>query len=215
MPCNFDTEQNLLHRYKNICGVDEVGRGAIFGPVVAGAVILDPLKPYDDINDSKKLTPKRRRRLSSYIYQHARAYAIGWCWNDEIDGTNILIATKKAMKMAVKGLQIVPDYVLMDGMKPDFLDIAGEGIVKGDTKSVSIAAASIIAKVFRDDLIISFSHYFPHYNMDRNKGYATRAHIAAVLEKGSTEFHRKSFKIAENKIAENKIAVSIENVGKG
>lgn len=197
MPCNFDTERNLLHRYKNICGVDEVGRGAIFGPVVAGAVILDPLKLHDEINDSKKLSHQKRHRLSSYIYENARAFAIGWCWNDEIDGSNILIATKKAMKMAVKGLQIVPDYVLMDGMKPDFLDIAGEGIVKGDARSVSIAAASIIAKVFRDELIISFSHYFPHYDIEKNKGYATPGHIDAVLTKGSTEFHRKSFKIRE------------------
>jgi ribonuclease HII len=198
MSCNYDAEKQLLEqhpKYKYICGVDEVGRGAIFGPVVAGAVILDPLIPLTGVDDSKKLSAKKRRRLSGYIYEYALAFSIGWCWNDEIDHCNILEATKKAMEMAVKGLQIAPDYVLMDGMKPDFLDITGEGIVKGDGKSVSIAAASIIAKVFRDDLIISFARFFPHYAIEKNKGYPTPTHIRAVMSNGMTEFHRKSFNI--------------------
>jgi ribonuclease HII len=195
--CNYEIERKLQKRnYKYICGIDEVGRGAIFGPVVAGAVILDPGKLNHEINDSKKCTHKKRVELSGYIYENALAYAIGWCWNDEIDDRNILEATKKAMKMAVKGLQILPDYVLLDGMKPGFIGIEGEGIIKGDNKSFSIAAASIIAKVFRDHLLISFSRFFPQYRFHTNKGYATKEHIQAVSVKGLTEFHRKSFNIS-------------------
>ncbi|MCP5106282.1 MAG: ribonuclease HII [bacterium] len=194
--CNYDIEQRLLNKgYRYICGIDEVGRGAIFGPVVAGAVILDPAKLNPEINDSKKLPHNKRVELSAYIYRNAAAYAIGWCWNDEIDTCNILEATKKSMKMALRGLQNSPDYVLLDGMKPDFLHVDGEGIVKGDNKSLSIAAASIIAKVFRDQLLVSFSRFFPQYRFQDNKGYATKEHIRAVSINGYTEFHRKSFKV--------------------
>jgi ribonuclease HII len=194
--CSYDIEKNLLKRnYKYICGIDEVGRGALFGPVVSGAVILNPDKLNDQIMDSKKLTHKKRVELSSFIYRNALAYSIGWCWNDEIDHCNILEATKKSIKMAVRGLQFSPDYVLLDGMKPNFLDIEGEGFVKGDNISMSIAAASIIAKVFRDDLLVSFSRLFPQYRFQTNKGYGTREHIHAVSLNGLTEFHRKSFKI--------------------
>jgi ribonuclease HII len=202
--CDYAVERGLLNQnYRYICGVDEVGRGAIFGPVVAGAVILAPHKVYDyaikGINDSKKLTPKKRWELAEYIYMTALAYSIGWCWNDEIDECNILEATKRAMKMAVKGLQISPDYVLMDGMEPNFLNIEGQGIIKGDNKSLSIAAASIIAKVFRDETIAAFALFFPGYWFPQNKGYPTRDHINAVTIKGFTEFHRKSFKIKEKR----------------
>lgn len=192
--CNYDIEIALLkNNYSYICGIDEVGRGALFGPVVAGAVILDPRKPDVRFNDSKQLSPKKRLELSEDIYRDALAYSIGWCWNDEIDHCNILEATKKSIKMAVKGLQVSPDYVLLDGMKPDFIDIAGEGVIKGDTRSLSIAAASIIAKVFRDRLMVSFSSFFPQYRFQKNKGYPTPEHIRAVTVNGMTEFHRKSF----------------------
>jgi ribonuclease HII len=202
--CDYAVERELLNQdYRYICGVDEVGRGAIFGPVVAGAVILDPGKVYDyaikGVNDSKKLTPKKRHELAGYIYMTALAYSIGWCWNDEIDERNILEATKRAMKMAVKGLQISPDYVLIDGMEPNFLNTEGQGIIKGDNTSLSIAAASIIAKVFRDETITAFAQFFPGYCFPQNKGYPTRDHINAVAIKGFTEFHRKSFKIKENR----------------
>lgn len=193
--CNFDIERNLIKKgYKYICGIDEVGRGAIFGPVVAGAVILNPGKLNYEINDSKKLNHKKRLELSSYIYENALAYSIGWCWNDEIDDSNILVATRKSIKMAIKGLQVLPDYVLLDGMKLDFIDTSGECIIKGDNKSLSIAAASIIAKVFRDLLLVSFSQFFPEYRFQKNKGYPTKEHICAVSLKGITEFHRKSFR---------------------
>jgi len=196
--CDYAIEKRLFNQnYRYICGIDEVGRGALFGPVVAGAVILDPetANTKMGIKDSKKLSPKKRVELSGYIYTNALAYSIGWCWNDEIDDANILEATKKAMKMAVRGLQVSPDYVLMDGMKPDFINIAGAGIVKGDNKSLSIAAASIIAKVFRDELIVSFSRFYPGYRFQDNKGYPTPGHIEAIALKGITEFHRKSFRM--------------------
>lgn len=196
MCCNYDIERNLITlNYRFICGIDEVGRGAAFGPVVAGAVILDPEKEYFGINDSKKLTSKKRLELADYIYTNALSYSIGWCWNDEIDTFNILEATKKAMRMALRGLQCKPDYVLLDGMKPDFLEIKGEGIIKGDQKSFSIAAASIIAKVFRDQLITDFSPFFPEYQLDAHKGYVTQKHKNAIRLNGMTEFHRKSFDI--------------------
>ncbi|MCK4765425.1 MAG: ribonuclease HII [Candidatus Aminicenantes bacterium] len=194
---NYDIEAELLEQnYLYICGVDEVGRGALFGPVVAGAVVLDPGKLNFQLKDSKQLSPRKRLQVSDYIYENAAAYSIGWCWNDEIDDLNILEATKKAMNMAVKGLQGTPDYVLMDGMEPDFLDIPGRGIIKGDTKSLSIAAASIIAKVFRDQLLVSFASFFPGYLFENNKGYPTKAHRQALSLKGQTGFHRKSFRAA-------------------
>jgi ribonuclease HII len=198
--CDYAFERDLANKnYKYICGVDEVGRGAIFGPVVAGAVILNPDEAAGyqarGVKDSKKLSPPKRQRLAEYIYMTAAAFSLGWCWNDEIDQFNIVEATKKAMKMAVQGLQILPDYVLMDGMEPNFLNIDGRGIIKGDNKSLSIAAASIIAKVFRDELLISFSRYFPGYRFRDHKGYATPAHINALALDGPTQFHRRSFKI--------------------
>jgi ribonuclease HII len=193
---DYEIEKSLLSRnYKNICGVDEVGRGALFGPVVSGAVILNSDTLHPDIKDSKKLTPKRRQEMARFIYTHARAFSIGWCWNDEIDELNILEATKKSMKKAVCGLKISPDYVLIDGMKPDFLDVAGDAIVKGDNRCMSIAAASIIAKVCRDDLMISFARFFPEYGLSRNKGYPTGAHINAIRTFGRSQFHRVSFKV--------------------
>lgn len=195
--CNYDVEIELLkNNYKYICGIDEVGRGALFGPVVAGAVILNPEKLHSEIKDSKQLRPKKRVELAHYIYDHAAAYSIGWCWNDEIDDLNIVEATKKSMKMAVNGLQVSPGYVLVDGMKPDFIDIPGHGIIKGDTISLSIAAASIIAKVFRDQLLISFAKFFPGYLFENNKGYPTKKHIAEVSSKGMTDFHRRSYRVS-------------------
>ena len=148
-----------------------------------------------EIKDSKQLSPKRRLLLAADIYRRAAAYSIGWCWNDEIDSSNILSATKQAMRMAVRGLQTVPDYVLIDGMTADFLAIPGEGIVKGDEKSLSIAAAAIIAKVFRDQLIASFSRFFPAFGLEKNKGYPTQYHADMVSLKGITAFHRRSFKL--------------------
>jgi ribonuclease HII len=193
---DFSIEAGLLkNHYRLICGLDEVGRGCLFGPVVAGAVILDPRRLNPEYNDSKKLSPARRQNLALDIYETARAYSIGWCWNDEIDRCNILEATKRAMRQAFQRLQLRPDHVLVDAIVPDFLPVAGQAVVKGDEKSLSIAAASIIAKVFRDRLLEAFSRFFPEYGLEMNKGYPTQKHKNMILWKGETIFHRKSFKL--------------------
>jgi len=194
--CSFKIERYLLdHNFSRICGIDEVGRGSLFGPVVAGAVILNPGKLNPEINDSKEISKKERLRLADFIYKNADAFSIGWCWNDKIDEINILNATKLSMKSALMNLQIKPDYVLMDGMNPDFFNIEGEGVIKGDSKSFSIAAASIIAKVFRDNLMTQFSRYFTDYGLDKNMGYPTKKHVLSIKESGLSCYHRKSFKI--------------------
>jgi len=193
---DFSIEAALLKQKRRlICGLDEVGRGCLFGPVVAGAVILDPGRLNHEYDDSKKLSPARRRLLARDIYEKARAYSIGWCWNDEIDRCNILVATQRAMLQAFRRLQLKPDHVLVDAMAPDFLPVPGQAIVKGDEKSLSIAAASIIAKVFRDHLLETFSRFFPEYDLARNKGYPTQNHNNVLSWRGETIFHRKSFKL--------------------
>ncbi|HDP95422.1 MAG TPA: ribonuclease HII [Candidatus Aminicenantes bacterium] len=192
---DFSLEREQLDQgCRFICGVDEVGRGALFGPVVAGAVILDPLNLDFRIRDSKRLSARRRVELATVIYAIARAWSIGWCWNDAIDRINILQATRVAMARAVAGLQIPPDYVLIDGMKPDFLPVRGAGILHGDDCSLSVAAASIIAKVFRDDLMIRMAGWFPEYELSANKGYPSVRHILALKHHGTTPFHRRSFR---------------------
>jgi ribonuclease HII len=191
---DFDIETQLLKGHsKFICGIDEVGRGALFGPVVAGAVILNPQELNHEIDDSKKLSAGKRLELARFIYSYARAYSLGWSWNDEIDRTNILQATKIAMNRAVCHLQVRPDFILLDGLDPGFLGIAGMKLIQGDRKSMSIAAASIIAKVFRDQLLRSFSRFFPAYDLENNKGYPTQKHKNMVLWKGMTLYHRESF----------------------
>lgn len=192
--CDYEIERNLLNlSYRYICGIDEVGRGAMFGPVVSGAVILNPEHLEYQIKDSKKLSPSKRIELAHSIYRDSLDYSIGWCWNDDIDRINIIEATKKSMRMAVKKLRFRPDYVLVDGMDPEFLDINGRGIIKGDNISLSIAAASIIAKVFRDHLMTAFSRFFPDFQFEKNMGYPTQKHLNMILLKGRTHFHRMSF----------------------
>ena len=193
---DFSIEAGLLKNHHHlICGLDEVGRGCLFGPVVAGAVILDPRRLNTEYDDSKKLSPARRQRLARDIYQKARAYSIGWCWNDEIDRVNIVAATRRSMRQAVQRLQIKPDYVLIDALRPDFLPCRGLAVSRGDEKSLSIAAASIIAKVFRDQLLDEFSRFFPEFDLEQNKGYPTQKHRNVLSSNGETIFHRKSFKL--------------------
>lgn len=194
---DFEIEESLLKRnFRFICGVDEVGRGALFGPVVSGAVILHPQKLHPHIDDSKRLSPAMRWEMARFIYRHAQAYAIGWCWNDEIDRLNILEATKRSMADAVRYLQIRPDFALVDGLDPGFLGIPGLKLIHGDSRSMSIAAASIIAKTFRDQLLDSFAGHFPQYRLASNKGYPTRLHRNVISLLGRTWFHRLSFKTA-------------------
>lgn len=185
------------HGYKGaavncIAGMDEVGRGPLAGPVVTAAVILPRDFDVLGVNDSKKLTEKRREELYTKIKAEALDINIGMRDNREIDRINILNATKAAMKDAAEGLEIRPDLLLIDALTID-TDIPQEGIVKGDSKSLSIAAASIVAKVTRDHMMIDYAEEFPGYAFEKNKGYGTRAHYAGLDALGPCPIHRQSF----------------------
>lgn len=179
--------------YQYICGIDEVGRGPLAGPVVAGAVIL----PKDDmilyLNDSKKLSEKKREMLYDEIMNRAVATGIGMASPARIDEINILQATYEAMRMAIDNLKVRPDILLNDAVTIPQVDILQVPIIKGDAKSISIAAASIIAKVTRDRLMVEYDKVLPGYDFESNKGYGTKAHIAGLKELGPTPIHRRSF----------------------
>ena len=179
--------------YPYICGIDEVGRGPLAGPVVAGAVIL----PKDDmilyLNDSKKLSEKKREMLYDEIMNRAVATGIGMASPARIDEINILQATYEAMRMAIDNLKVRPDILLNDAVTIPQVDILQVPIIKGDAKSISIAAASIIAKVTRDRLMVKYDKVLPGYDFESNKGYGTKAHIAGLKELGPTPIHRRSF----------------------
>ena len=178
---------------KYIAGVDEAGRGPLAGPVFAAAVILKENEIIEGLNDSKKLSEKRREALFDVICEKAIAYSI--CAVDEkrIDAINILNATMEAMSGAVKQLEIMPEYVLIDGNKCPEIDIPCESLVKGDSKSASIAAASILAKVSRDRYITEIADQYPEYGFGKHKGYGTKAHTEAILAHGPCEIHRRTF----------------------
>lgn len=177
---------------KYIAGVDEVGRGPLVGPVVTAAVIL-PVDFYDErINDSKKVTEKKREMLYDVIMENAVSVGIGMSSSEVIDEINILEATKKAMKEALNNLSVKPEHVLIDAVKLD-ADIPSTSIIKGDAKSQSIAAASIIAKVTRDRMMYELDKEHPEYDFAHNKGYGTKKHIEAIKKYGILKEHRKSF----------------------
>lgn len=182
-----------LKGYKAICGVDEAGRGPLAGPVCAAAVILPPNTIIDGVNDSKKLTEKKRETLFDVIKETAVSYSIAYASVEEIESINILNATMLAMKRAVEGLDVKADYAMIDGNKMPPLDIDGETIVKGDAKSMSIACASILAKVSRDRLLYEYAKEYPQYQFDKHKGYGTAAHREAILKYGPCPYHRMSF----------------------
>ena len=179
--------------YNLICGVDEAGRGPLCGPVVAAAVILPKGACIEGINDSKKLTEKKREFLFDKIKGEAIAIGIGISDVDVIEKVNILNATKIAMIQAIKDLNVKPDYVLIDGNQKIDIDILMDTIVKGDSKSESIAAASIIAKVTRDRLLFQYDRKYPEYGFAKHKGYGTKLHIEAIKQYGITPIHRASF----------------------
>ena len=179
--------------YRLIAGIDEVGRGSLAGPVVAAAVILPPGLIIDGVNDSKKLTPARREVLYQVIHQHALATGIGVVGNEDIDRINILRATIRAMEMAVRDLKIPPDYLLIDAVSLSDSRIPQRPIIKGDMLSVSIASASIVAKVTRDRLMTEEHSLFPQYNFMSHKGYGTRDHVSRLRLYGPSIIHRKSF----------------------
>ena len=182
-----------LTAYKLIAGVDEAGRGPLVGSVVAAAVVLDDLQPISGLNDSKKLTAKKREMLAEQIKLHAKAWSIASVEPQIIDEINILQASLLAMKMAVEGLPVKPDYALIDGNKLPDLDCKAEAIVKGDGRVKSIAAASILAKVERDKQMLDLHKLYPEYEFDRHKGYPTKVHMALLKEHGPCPEHRKTF----------------------
>jgi len=177
-----------------IAGIDEVGRGALFGPVCAAAVVINPNNIPYGIQDSKKLTPPKRLKLSKEIRSAAHDWAVAFVDSSTIDQINILEATRKAMHLAINKLKVKPDYLLCDAMELKSIKIPQESIVKGDTQSISIAAASIIAKVERDHLVINLDTEFPEYNLKNNMGYGTKKHLEALRKLGPTHFHRHSFR---------------------
>lgn len=178
---------------ERVAGVDEVGRGPLAGPVIAAAVILPPDFHVLGVDDSKKLSQKKREALYDKIKENAIALGIGIVDNNIIDEINILEATKLAMKRAIEALEPKPDHILIDALTLKDVGIPQTGIVKGDAKSVSIAAASIVAKVTRDRMMVEFHDRFPQYALDRNKGYGTKAHYEGLNHNGLCCIHRRSF----------------------
>ena len=177
-----------------VAGVDEVGRGPLAGPVVAAAVILDPNNPIEGLIDSKKITEKRREILAVEIKEKALAWAIARVDVDIIDEINILQASLRAMAISVADLRQQPDFVMIDGNKiPAELTVQAEAVVKGDDRVPCISAASIIAKVARDNEMIEMDSKYPGYGLAKHKGYPTKVHMEALLELGVTEIHRRSF----------------------
>ena len=182
-----------MSKQQQIAGVDEVGRGPLAGAVVAAAVILDPSRPIAGLADSKKLTEKRREKLAVEIQEKALCWALGRAEVEEIDQLNILHATMLAMKRAVDMLEIAPDHALIDGNRCPDLCCSSEAIVGGDGSVEAISAASIIAKVARDQEMVELDQRYPGYGLAKHKGYPTKAHIQALHELGVSPIHRRSF----------------------
>lgn len=176
-----------------ICGIDEAGRGPLAGPVCAAAVILPPHLEIPGLNDSKKLTDKRRRELVPIIKEQAIAYGIAFATHQEIDEINILQATFLAMQRALDQLAVRPELALIDGNREKDFGIPVKTVVKGDSLSANIAAASILAKVTRDDWMEEMADKYPEYGFEVHKGYGTKAHYAALTEHGATDIHRMTF----------------------
>jgi len=194
---NYFEERARQRGFRLIAGIDEAGRGPLAGPVVAAAVVLPDRYSHPEINDSKKLTSRSRELLFEVIRTDALAVGIGVVDSRVIDELNILRATLLAMREAVADLQVVPDCLLVDGNQSVPLEIPQETIVKGDARSVSIAAASIVAKVSRDRIMEIYHRQFPYYNFFKNKGYGTAEHRQAIREHGFCKIHRRSFHIKE------------------
>lgn len=188
----FDDE--IRKSYPVICGIDEAGRGPLAGDVYAAAVVLDPFSPViEGINDSKKLSEKKREALFEEICRNAKAYCIATASVEEIESLNILNAAMLAMKRACEGLGIVPDFALIDGNRMPELTIPAQTVVKGDANSASIAAASILAKVARDRNLRELDKLYPQYGFAKHKGYGTKAHYEAIITHGPSPVHRMSF----------------------
>jgi ribonuclease HII len=194
--CTDNLPENSLYQngYHYIAGIDEVGRGPLAGPVVAAAVVLPPYHKLPGINDSKKLSARKREILYTAIFKGALSVGIGIVDHREIDQTNILKASLKAMSLAARNLSCLVDYILVDGIFPIPSVIPQKTVKKGDSLSVLIAAASVVAKVTRDTMMQDYHHQYPYYNFARNKGYGTKEHRDAIKRYGFSPLHRKTFK---------------------
>ncbi len=192
---NFEPMENALSEqgFSAVCGVDEAGRGPLAGPVYAAAVILKPDSKFEDLDDSKKLTEKKREILFEQIIKEALAYKIVAVDHKTIDELNILNATMLAMKTAVEGLKVPADYALIDGNKTPQLSISSQYVIGGDAKVKSIAAASILAKVSRDRYMLELAEKYPQYQFEKHKGYGTKLHYQMLDEHGISDIHRMSF----------------------
>ena len=191
---NYDYENAIIEEgFLSVCGVDEAGRGPLSGPVCAAAVILPQGLVLDGLNDSKKLTEKKREILFEQIKEAAVAYHVSFATVQEIDSLNILNATMLAMKRAVEGLSVPADYALIDGNRLPTLSIPARFLIKGDALSCSVAAASILAKVTRDRLCLEHDSAYPMYGFAKHKGYPTKEHMEAVRTYGPCPLHRKTF----------------------
>jgi ribonuclease HII len=177
-------------------GTDEAGRGCLSGPVVAAAVILPKNFNHPFLNDSKQLSEKKREELRPFIEENALAFGVSFVWQDEVDAINVLQASITGMHRSIERLKIKPEYIIVDGNKfRDYKDIPSQTIVKGDAKYLSIAAASILAKTYRDEYMAKIHEEFPMYNWKKNKGYPTKEHRNVIREFGATKYHRKTFKL--------------------
>lgn len=189
--------EDTIHKeekIKNICGIDEAGRGPLAGPVVVASVILPENSMIEGVNDSKKVSEKKRETLFEKIKEEAISYGIGISWQEEIDEINILEATKKSLTESIKELEVKPELILVDALnKIDTLGIPYRSLIKGDAKVYSIAAASILAKVTRDRIMREMDEVYPQYGFAKHKGYGTAMHMQAIREYGLCPIHRRSF----------------------
>lgn len=200
----YKYEENLLKDgITLIAGIDEVGRGPLVGPVVAACCILPVNYKLEGLTDSKKLTEKKREKFYDILMEDAISIGVGIIYEDEIDKINIYEATKKAMKEAVFNSKIKPEHLLIDAMKLD-IDIPSTSIIKGDSKSLSIAAASVIAKVTRDRMLLELDKKYPMYDFKNNKGYPTKKHLEAINKYGIIKEHRRSYSPVSEYIERNK-----------
>lgn len=189
-------KENELRKqgFNSICGIDEAGRGPLAGPVVVASVIMPAESNIEGVNDSKKISEKKREKLYEQILDEAISYGVGIVGQDEIDEINILNATKKGLTMSLQELTVKPDLIIVDALNHiDTMGIPYESIIKGDAKCYSISAASIIAKVTRDRIMREWDKVYPEYGFERHKGYGTSAHIEAIKEYGLCPIHRRSF----------------------
>jgi ribonuclease HII len=195
--------------FRLVAGVDEVGRGCLAGPVVAAACILDPKRRLPKgLNDSKKLTPKLREEITEKLKKVCVAYAIGQVEADEIDEINILEATKKAMRLAIQGLACGTDYLLIDALRLKDIELPQMPIIRGDSISASIAAASVLAKTYRDALMTDYHSQYPHYGFNGHKGYAASVHLDALRQHGPCKIHRMTFHgVRPNELTSNQLSL--------